>query len=85
MLSVDNTIFIVDREFDDVATPDEWADYMRIGQESRKVIVDALAELRLGTSVRPCFYHLPLSHVDYLRQREAVLLRVLPRPRMDRQ
>lgn len=85
MLSRDRTIFEVDRAFDDVATREEWADYMRLGQESRKVIVDALAELRLGTSARPCFRHLPMSHRDYLRQREAALLSVLPRPRMDRQ
>jgi hypothetical protein len=74
MLQSDGSFYLVSRPFDLESIASEWGQYMALRQESRAVIVEALSEMRGGSSslmMRRYVRHYPYSVEEFLARRKA--------------
>ena len=66
LLRSDGTFYEVDRIFDPSNLSTEWTAFMKIGDESRGIIVDALVEMRSRPiSMRHLIRHVPMTAEQY--------------------
>lgn len=74
MLQSDGSFYLISRPFDLESIASEWGQYMMLRQESRAVIVEALSEMRGGSSslmMRRYVRHYPYSVEEFLTRRRA--------------
>lgn len=74
MRRADGTFYLVSRPFDLESISTEWNTFMTIRQESRAVMVEALSEMRGGSSypmVRRFVRHIPYSVEAFLTKQKA--------------
>jgi hypothetical protein len=74
MHRVDGTFYLISRPFEIDFISTEWDAFMNIRQESRRVIVEALSEMRGGSSnpmMRRFVRHVPQSLEDYVASQKS--------------